>query len=201
MTDCWRGTQLKWNSFWNPGPFFHFLEGPSGVVEANSDLARDLVKRAENDMELGIALHTFQDTYSHAGFVGRWDKINQMGLTRRWLPKYGHTQMLQIPDRTECQWTDSRTGDDIKNCIRFEDALLATYELLLPTPGFGGDRIGDILAVLLDKNYDNRKNRWAKIAGMSNIRFSKITDAMWAEHGPAFKQAAHDQYTYIKAVS
>ncbi len=207
QTDCWSGTQVKWpwQILWpNPGPYFHFVEDGSksrqqGQVEPGGPTVRWLVAQARTPVELGIALHSYQDSYSHEGFVGRISRRNEMGLTKRWLPPYGHTQLMKIPDRCECQWTDSRTGKDIKNCKRFGDALRGTSSLLMldPSSGPGWSYPVGIGIVLLDKDYDRRKRRWAAFAGMPDIRFSGIQAEMWSNHKKEFKAAAARQKRII----
>lgn len=76
---------------------FHFLPekpiqklGDSYVTVPDSTFARTLLDRAleENDEQnrsiaLGIALHTYADTFSHAGFTGRDDGENQLSNVAR----------------------------------------------------------------------------------------------------------------------
>lgn len=216
QTDCTALTQVKrpWQ-LWinNPGRFFHFVEGKSGVVEANSDRVRDLVLNipvlVDNGISyaatpdrliaLGIALHAFQDSYSHAGFVGRLDKRNEMGLKTSWwrraIPHYGHTQMGLHPDRCEVTWTDTRTGEVRVNAEIFTDCMFELFNLIKPAALMVV--IADITDVCLVQDYDERKAIWAMQAKMPDIRFSAIQADMWKQHGKAFKAAAKRQKEFL----
>lgn len=201
MTDESSITQVKWpwQMFWNnPGPYYHFIASRSGVVEANSERVRALVKYADTPIRLGMALHAFMDSYSHAGYVGRMSKINIMGLGKGYwfFPPYGHTQMLRHPDRAEVTWFDTRTGELRQNHNIFREALAATAGLLKVNIRI--DQIEDILKVTRIANYDARKLAWAKLAGMPDIRFSQVQKEFWPKHKPEFKAAAVRQRKFLK---
>lgn len=203
MTDCTRLTQVKWSwQMWgkgNPGPWFHFIEH-KGTVYEGSAIAADLVRKAETPIQLGIALHAFQDTSSHAGFVGRMDKRNVMGLGRGYwlLPPYGHAQLLRRPDRCEIIWTDSRTGEVRNNAIIFANCLQDMYSLVL-RPDSPATLVSDIFGVTILPNYEARKAHWARLAGMPDIRFSEIKKEMWAKHKKEFKAAAKRQKLFLRS--
>ena len=211
MTDEWSGTQVKWPwqlfGRWNPGKYFHFVEGASGMVEANTPLIRSMVHMAlvdpcktpsEKLIRLGIALHAFMDSYAHQGFVGRLSRINEMGLHRRWLPPYGHTQLLRHPDRCEIVWTDSRTGEVRYNKEIFAKSLFDVYNLIRKSDA--PDEILDsIQLVCWMPNYDDRKKRWTILAGMPDIRFSKIKADMWKRYGREFRAAAARQRKFLQS--
>ncbi len=201
--DCTALTQVKWWNFYysDVGPFFHFLVGDEilGDIEAvqpNTPLLRSLVLSANSPIALGIALHTFMDSYSHAGFVGRWDKRNVVSLGRSWLGRYGHTQMLRRPDRAEVVWTDTRTGEIRQNHNIFREALASTAGLL--KVNIRMEQIHDILAVTRIPKYDTRKKEWATLAGMPEIRFSQIRAEMWKSHKKEFKAAAKRQREFLR---
>jgi len=199
QVDCTKQTQVTppWiNMVWNnPGPYFHFVsDEDSGIVEANSLIVRGLIERAETLIQLGIALHAFQDSYSHAGFFGKLDKRNVMGLGRGyWLfPPYGHTQLMKMPDRCEAVWTDTRTGEVRQNNVDFRVALRKCYELI-QKPDSPASPPSDIIAVVRWPDYDDRKAEWARLAGFPDIRFSSIQADYWAKYGKEFKAAARLQ--------
>lgn len=207
QTDCTALTQVKrpWQ-LWinNPGPWYHFVEGDrSGIVVAGHQHLRGLVSTAidRHDLiALGIALHAFQDSYSHAGFVGRLDKRNEMGLKTSWwrraIPHYGHTQMGLHPDRGEVTWTDTRTGEVRVNAEIFTDCMFELFNLIKPAALMVV--IADITDVCLVQDYDERKAIWAMQAKMPDIRFSAIQADMWKQHGKAFKAAAKRQKDFLK---
>ena len=60
---------------------FHFVPGSNAehpwMTTANNDRARQLVQSAKGSLlQLGIALHAFQDTFSHEGFSGWQEDLN-----------------------------------------------------------------------------------------------------------------------------
>lgn len=210
----------------NPGPYFHFVEGQSqvignasgiyvtlklisGVVQANSPRMREYItmlceytsiSKTEPSwlIRLGIALHAFQDSYSHAGFVGRLSKRNVMGLGRGyWLfPPYGHAQVPQRPDRCEVVWIDTRTGNVRDNKRIFASCLRETYQLIRK-PETALD-VDEIARICYWPAYDHRKKLWNLEAGMPDLRFSNIQAEYWREYKKQFKAAAARQRAFLK---
>lgn len=207
QTDCYRKTQLKWNSFCNPGPWYHFVDRDKVRLYLCSllDFTKDHGHRTKGVntpywcIQLGIALHAYQDSYSHEGFVGYRSKINEMGLKTSWwrrlIPQYGHSQMMRIPDRCECVWTDTRTGKVKENCDIFRTCLREVYALIKKANS--PEQNDQVFWVATIPSYDKRKAEWAKLAGMPDIRFSKIQKAMWKKHGKAFKAEAKRQKEFL----
>ena len=123
---------------------FHFLpnlesiksEEDSFIVEANGKLAKKLVlsaktelskstgeKRIMNLIRLGIALHTYSDTWTHQDFSGRhnsaendiddieifknnkWEKLSLFNrLEYNALPDIGHAEAESFPDQSHLKW-------------------------------------------------------------------------------------------------
>ena len=114
---------------------FHFLPNqplrdPSDTFRTvpNSPFARDILKRAfgmdysvERLCAIGIALHTFADTWAHQKFSGRKDEENNVekiyefedgkwkhpfleGIIADLAPKIGHAQALSHPDEPYLHW-------------------------------------------------------------------------------------------------
>ncbi len=114
---------------------FHFL--PKGfltsqpdafITEPNSPLANQVIDRALSESDqadrmiaLGIAMHTYADTWAHSGFVGKDDELNDAsGIKYKersdWidpvaenvvldiLPKIGHAQTGHYPDLPWLEW-------------------------------------------------------------------------------------------------
>jgi len=116
---------------------FHFIPGNSletpHMVTANSRLANIIVEDANSPIELGIALHSLQDTYSHQGFTGWQEKFNRCYSwvdPRSLPPAIGHAEMIKVPDIISQVWTDPRTGQTIDNKSRAFACLKKTYEVL-----------------------------------------------------------------------
>jgi len=152
---------------WMP---FHFLPNEinirnekSQITETNSRVLKLLLKNV-NDVSkapialyrLGIALHSFEDTYSHQDFIGYYDKYNNVKLVsgeeyksasidymvNRVLMTFGsHTEILNVghgevlsnPDIPYVNWSYSRNNKLIKvNNLeeRYIPALKDVYSFL-----------------------------------------------------------------------
>lgn len=199
--DCTRLTQVKypWQIFTSVGEFFHFVDRDKirNYIQILCSFTDTSKAQTSWLIELGIALHAFQDSYSHEGFVGRLDKRNVMGLGRGyWLiPPYAHSQMRRIPDRTECVWTDTRTGEVKNNAEIFSEALYQTYRLIRKpeTPAMAGE----VERVCFEESYNERKIQWYRLAGFTKIRFSEETKILWPRHKKVFIAAAKRQKEFL----
>lgn len=128
---------------WKP---FHFIPGDparaaprrdSGrhpaVCTANSARAKEVLVaalRTRNPYRIGIALHSFADTWAHQNFVGARDRFNRRGGP---IPPVGHAQFGREPDDFGAEWVDSRLEpphDRANNAERFMDAARLIYKYL-----------------------------------------------------------------------
>lgn len=208
MTDCCKG--LGWHTqvsgvtwLWSKaGLYYHFLPTPGAkdkIVSENSELAQELIKQATNPFERGIALHAFQDTFSHQGFTGTNSKVNDCFTWDRpfyaILPNYGHTDMRKLPDMVDASWFDPRNGETVYTPVRAERCIKATLR------SFPQGHTIDVAPLLepLEEPYDKRKRLWAELAGFSDIRFSEIKDKFWKEYKKKFVKAAKRQRTIVKS--
>jgi len=144
-------------SFWDPATVahvlapFHFLPGgrnpdgswqPSvrtdGAVSAwdvrpNSPWAKTLLVEALKTKDLyriGLALHTFSDTWAHQNFTARDEAWNRLDPTSR-LPSPGHAHAGTTPDLWLEQWNDPRLPSPrVENFGRFADAARKVYRYL-----------------------------------------------------------------------
>ena len=116
---------------------FHFRPGDGEnkwVVTADSSQAKKLVKAAMDDpFWFGIALHAFQDTFSHQSFSG-WEEESNSCFNWHYLrpqtaviPNVGHADLMGTPDVVHYIWTDPRTGKQIKNWERAMSCAQRTY--------------------------------------------------------------------------
>ena len=111
---------------------FHFLPGDEtvkidGKINAfsttpNSENAKILLGNAlksENPCLIGIALHTFADTWSHQNFTGfqeEWNSVYpEYNIFKRLVPNIGHAEAGHSPDVISEIWTDHRLGEQIDN--------------------------------------------------------------------------------------
>jgi hypothetical protein len=131
---------------------FHFLPGgqsdgtvapASGrnnpyTVRPNGDIAKGLLIQAFKEKDpylMGIALHSFADTWAHQNFSGLVEEGNSIttdsSLLR--LPPAGHLQALTQPDEPDRIWYDPRLPEherQINNAQRFIQAGRKIYRYL-----------------------------------------------------------------------
>lgn len=120
---------------------FHFIPGDNNIEingKKNSlcttkgcknavTLLQDSLKN--NDLyRIGIALHTYADTWSHerfSAFNEDWNKVHKSSL-KGLPPNIGHAEVFLRPDEISRTWTDKRFGEKIDNRER---ALRASEEI------------------------------------------------------------------------
>lgn len=128
---------------------FHFLPAEpykgqknySFITQPDSEFANLIVSKALNNfgsdthdrifklINLGIALHTYADTFSHQGFSGRhnqennveeikifkknsWQKISKLKSIRAsLLPEIGHAEAINLPDLPFLKWAYKVSND------------------------------------------------------------------------------------------
>jgi hypothetical protein len=131
---------------------FHFL--PGGVPDArtgyphalaspytvrpNGEIAKELLIAAFKDKDpylMGIALHSFADTWAHQNFSGLVEDGNRIANDSSMLslPPAGHLQALTQPDEPDRVWFDPRLPEPerrISNARRFIQAGRKIYRYL-----------------------------------------------------------------------
>lgn len=141
--------------FWNPDtprriyvPFHFFpgdeehegarrLDGKSNPRNCTPDSpgAKALLIAAlktRDPYRVGIALHTYADTWAHQNFTGvreDWNLVDANSM----IPAVGHAQVLKVPDQLAATWTDPRLVPDrqtIRNAPRFFAAARKVYRYL-----------------------------------------------------------------------
>ena len=195
-TDCTRLTQVKWPHqmfFNNPGPYFHFAD----CEKIREYLRADTV--LNDDIALGIALHTLQDTYAHKGFFGYCTRKNNTQPWLQYWPHYGHTGEGHTPDNVDAIWWDGRIRKTIVNRERFSQALFETYRILGGTkPIYKWSTNSTAYAILWDESldYNARADEWVKAA---KVVRPKQKNEMLAKYGTAFKAAAKRQKLFFQS--
>ncbi len=162
---------------------FHFIPSVEGGadeplyrrVKRNGRLARNVVQeavkavkaatqhveRTRSLIKLGIALHSYADTWSHQGFSGYWDSDNNdiSGLQQKtragqawhsvdlasWFfsyaaPDIGHAEAGVLPDRSDLIWKckpAKRTPKEQSNCAAFLEAAKRILAALSRANGGG----------------------------------------------------------------
>jgi hypothetical protein len=164
---------------------FHFLPGDNSVeingirnplsTTPGSDNARFLLKSAldsDDPYRIGIALHTFADTWSHQNFTGLRESWNSVypwyNLFKSIVPNIGHAEAGHSPDVISEDWMDHRLEAKINNGKRALEAIADIYKTLRQKSG-KGPRWSDVAKsyreIIETFNYDQRIER---IAGFLN---------------------------------
>lgn len=155
---------------------FHFLPGDDNVViknkknklsaTPNSKNAQALINHAlqsNNPYQIGIALHTFADTWSHQNFTGLREDWNAVypwyEFFKSIVPNIGHAEAGHSPDIISDSWTDHRLETKIDNQERALDATKTIYTLMRDRSQ-SGPRWDDVKnsydAIIRTSNYDDR---------------------------------------------
>ena len=105
------------------------------TVTPDSPLAKELLVAAlksGDDFRIGIALHSYADTWAHQHFSGRIEEGNAVDPSSP-LPPAGHLQALRAPDDAAGRWTDVRLLpglSSVDNATRFREAARKIYRYL-----------------------------------------------------------------------
>jgi hypothetical protein len=105
------------------------------TVTPDSPLSKELLLaalRTGDDFRLGIALHSYADTWAHQHFSGRIEACNVVDPSSP-LPAAGHLQALRSPDDAVGIWQDRRLRlglSRVDNCARFLAAARRIYRYL-----------------------------------------------------------------------
>lgn len=94
---------------------------------------------------IGIAAHTFSDTWAHQNFVGYFDAFNGMhGVLESVSPNIGHADAGHNPDWPALIWQDKRLiANRVDNKTRFLDAAERLFEKFCTSPLASPARRGD----------------------------------------------------------
>lgn len=134
---------------------FHFL--PAGEEDAKNDALIDgsrnpfcTIRGCDNAVALlvsaiksndpyllGIAMHTYADTWAHEKFTAfeeEWNRNRKPLTVKKLGPEVGHAQFFHDPDEISKMWIDNRFGDDNKvhNSERALECIRASYKILKP---------------------------------------------------------------------
>ncbi|MBX2864497.1 MAG: hypothetical protein KTR27_13190 [Leptolyngbyaceae cyanobacterium MAG.088] len=130
-------------------PIFHFIPGDPLSPTAqrkdgklhqlnttpnseNANLIFDAAIESGDLYRIGIAAHSYVDTWAHQNFVGYYDAFNGMsGLLSRALPNIGHADAKHKPDWPALIWQDCRlTQATVDNKQRFLEAAVHLFRKL-----------------------------------------------------------------------
>ena len=155
---------------------FHFVPGDGSVVigkknnafstTPGSPVAVALLRQAlesKNPYQIGIALHTFADTWSHQNFSGFQESWNSVypwyNVFKSIVPNIGHAEAGHSPDVISETWTDHRLKTDIVNSQRAFQATSQIYKTLRRKSGQGPlwtDIQKDFKRIINAPGYDER---------------------------------------------
>ena len=165
---------------------FHFIPGDLKVarlervdgaasrwtVTPDSPLAKELLVsalRTGDDFRIGIALHSYADTWAHQHFSGRIEQGNVVDPSSP-LPPAGHLQALRSPDDAAGRWKDARLLPELSrvdNATRYRSAARKIYRYLRThlRMGFGEEELvlDELCAV------------WARYPGDMKARIASFT--------------------------
>jgi hypothetical protein len=131
-----------------------------------SAFVTELLARAFDSRDfhrIGIALHTFADSWAHQNFTGTNDEWNSLGEESP-IPKVGHAEALGQPDKMTGKWIDARISGEyqyIDNEARFLEAGRRIYERLIRFTGRNNhdwERVRDRIKSLVGA-YDESDSR------------------------------------------
>jgi hypothetical protein len=129
-------------------PFFHFFPGSKREIVNNSYPRKDgklhLLNTIPNNVNvkrlftkslksadlyrIGIATHTYADTFCHQNFVGFKEAFNDMeGLLEKIIPSVGHADAKYQPDIPGLAWFDRRHVSSHVE-VRNKDCILEAAE-------------------------------------------------------------------------
>jgi hypothetical protein len=166
---------------------FHFIPGSDPdypwLTTRNNARARKFVTLAsDNLLQLGIALHGLQDTFSHEGFSGWQEDINSCFswyYVESIIPNVGHAELRVVPDVVNYVWTDPRNGKKIDNKQRTMKAAKVTYDFLTkifnPTidPAVWQNLQVELKDAFRIESYDDRKQKFRDLSGNSEINYDE----------------------------
>ena len=158
---------------------FHFLPGDNSVVikgkknplsttpgSPNAEVVLKKALKSDNPYLLGIALHTYADTWSHQNFTGLQEDWNSVypwyNVFKSIVPNIGHAEAGHSPDVISEEWTDHRLDKKINNAKRAFTATGEIYKAMRRKSGSGPfwtDIKKDFKKIINAAGYDDRKNK------------------------------------------
>lgn len=158
---------------------FHFIPGDNsmeidgkknplsttpGCPNATTILKKGL--DSDSPYQLGIALHTYADTWSHQNFTGLREDWNSVypwyNIFKSIVPNIGHAEAGHSPDVISEDWTDHRLGNKIINRERALRATAEIYKAMRQKSGSGpywSEIKKDFKQIIYATDYDDRKNK------------------------------------------
>ena len=184
---------------------FHFFPGDSDFAGArrrdggynrfnttpNSPRVKQLLIDAletRNLYRIGIALHTYADSWAHQNFSGRMELWNQIDASSP-IPAIGHAQATTKPDNIEISWEDPRLPEPyrfVSNFDRFMRAARQIYKYLATYNRRAYDDV-DVVQWELEEVVGTKRPR---VTGKERIQDFIIRDTMTPYERSAWPKAA-----------
>jgi hypothetical protein len=109
-------------------------QNPLNCTPGSSRVKKLLIAglKTRNLYRIGIAIHTYADSWAHQNFSGvdeEWNLLDEGSL----IPHIGHAQVLGKPDGLKEKWTDPRLSPElsmVNNSERFLKAAKQIYKYL-----------------------------------------------------------------------
>lgn len=121
------------------------------IVTPDSQLSKELLVaalRSRSLYRIGIALHSYADTWAHQHFSGLIEDANIVDEASM-LPPAGHLQALNEPDLVMRRWTDPRLyNSEVDNRERYLRAAAKIYRYLRIYRGLGFEDEQQVLGEL-----------------------------------------------------
>jgi hypothetical protein len=175
---------------------FHFLPGDNGPpiggksnrysTRPNSGNAQKLLKAALNSgnpYRIGIAVHTFADTWSHQNFTGYQEDWNSVFTWRSpytlLVPNIGHADAGHHPDEISFEWKDhrlERSKRKINNRKRALDATQVIYQALRRAKkgaSYWTSVKKDFKGIIDAEDYDDRIDKVREYVNRSDLYYEK----------------------------
>jgi hypothetical protein len=134
-------------------PLFHFIPGDplskgayrkDGVLHwlnttpdsENANNVIDSALKSKNIYRIGIATHSYVDTWAHQNFIGYYNEFNSMsGVLQKLAPNIGHADAGHNPDWPALVWEDKRLLhknariDNTERFMKSTGSLFTKYRL------------------------------------------------------------------------
>ncbi len=193
-------------------PIFHFIPGDpfafsvqrkDGIMHLlnttpDNDNARFLMERAldsNNLYRIGIAAHTYTDTWAHQNFTGYYSSFNGLsGVLEKVTPNIGHADAKHNPDLISNIWVDERlisAHQVVDNNTRFIEAVSYLLDYLadynknqIKDKKTFLDRIKNIFSIKGNKRYHKFKriNEYNKLSKeLSDYEIPEYEKYKWFE--------------------
>lgn len=199
---------------------FHFLPGDNNrpingkinkySTTPDSHNARVLLRKAlaSGDLyRIGIAVHTFADTWSHQDFSGyeeEWNSVfNWRNPFRAFVPNVGHADVAHLPDVISTTWDDYRFERDSRTKNNKERALEACKRIFQELrrssngPLFWSEVKKDFKKIINAHDYDDRVKEVKAYVG-KNLTYQEhkwLNDAIKDRKSQYLEAEAHFENT------